>query len=76
MKVYETSDFYLACFLICSGYELSSIRRVGARVVFVFQDKSRREDDVVAFFANRGSVKPLSFVRAVREMKALIHTTR
>ena len=34
---FETRDFYLACFLRCTGYELLGLRDEGRRKVFVFQ---------------------------------------
>ncbi len=45
---FETRDFYLACFLRCSGYELQGLRSEGSRKVFVFQDRASRRDDVMA----------------------------
>ena len=37
---FETRDFYLACFLRCSGYELQGLRAEGPRKVFVFRDRA------------------------------------
>jgi hypothetical protein len=33
--VFETHDFYLACFLRCTGYALIDLRAEGRRKVFV-----------------------------------------
>lgn len=46
---FETRDFYLACFLRCTGYELLDLRAEGRRKVFVFQDRATRRNDVMAF---------------------------
>jgi hypothetical protein len=35
---FETRDFYLACFLRCTGYDLMDLRAEGRRKVFVFRD--------------------------------------
>jgi hypothetical protein len=70
---FETRDFYLACFLRCSGYELLDLRDEGRRKVFVFQDRPTRRDDVMAFYGEAGSVRPLAFAAAIKDMKALIH---
>ena len=32
---FETRDFYLACFLRCTGYELIDLRAEGRRKVFM-----------------------------------------
>ena len=71
--VFETRDFYLACFLRCTGYELLNLRDEGRRKVFVFQDRPTRRNDVMAFYGDAGSVRPLAFAAAIKDMKALIH---
>ena len=71
--MFETSDFYLACFLRCTGYDLVEVRRDGARVIFIFNDKHDRRDTVLAFYNNHGSVAPLSFAGVIKDMKSLIH---
>jgi hypothetical protein len=70
---FETRDFYLACFLRCTGYELLDLRDEGRRKVFVFQDRPTRRDDVMAFYGEAGSVRPLAFAATIKDMKALIH---
>ena len=39
---FETRDFYLACFLRCTGYDLINLRAEGRRKVFVFRDRPTR----------------------------------
>jgi hypothetical protein len=70
---FETRDFYLACFLKCVGYELADLRSEGRRRVFVFRDRPSRRDDVMAFYSNASSVRPLAFTATIKDMKALIH---
>lgn len=72
---FETSDFYLACYLRCIGYTLDDVRRSGPRVVFVFCDQPARKADLMAFFGNKAEVKPLQFVSAIKDLKALIHNS-
>jgi hypothetical protein len=55
------------------GYELLDLRDEGRRKVFVFQDRSTRRDDVMAFYGEAGSVRPLAFAAAIKDLKALIH---
>ena len=40
---FETRDFYLACFLRCTGYELLDLRAEGRRKVFVFGSRYKAE---------------------------------
>ena len=49
---FETRDFYLACFLRCTGYDLIDLRAEGRRKVFVFRDRPTRRDDVLAFYGD------------------------
>ncbi|HOQ46731.1 MAG TPA: DUF5659 domain-containing protein [Bryobacteraceae bacterium] len=72
---FETSDFYLACYLRCIGYALDDVRRDGRRVVFVFGDKPGRKTDLMAFFGNKAEVNPLQFVAAIKDLKTLIHNS-
>jgi hypothetical protein len=70
---FETRDFYLACFLRCVGYELLDLRDEGRRKVFVFHDRPTRRDDVMAFYGNAGTVRPLAFAATIKDMKGLLH---
>jgi len=71
--IFETRDFYLACFLRCTGYELIDLRAEGRRKVFVFRDHPRRRDDVLAFYRDGTAVPPLAFSSTIKDMKALLH---
>ena len=46
---FETRDFYLACFLRCTGYDLVDLRAEGRHKVFVFRDRPSRREDVMVF---------------------------
>jgi len=70
---FETRDFYLACFLRCTGYELIDLRAEGRRKVFVFRDRPTRRDDVLAFYGDDAAVPPHSFAATIKDMKALLH---
>ena len=72
---FETSDFYLACYLRCIGYTLDDVRRDGRRMLFVFQDKPGRKADLMAFFGDNAEVNPLRFVSAIKDLKTLIHNS-
>jgi uncharacterized protein DUF5659 len=72
-RAFETRDFYLACFLRCTGYELLNLRDEGRRKVFVFQDRATRRDDVMAFYGDGATVRPLAFAATIKDMKGLLH---
>ena len=70
---FETRDFYLACYLRCTGYELLDLRAEGSRKVFVLRDRPTRRDDVMAFYGDGAAVAPLAFSSTIKDMKALLH---
>ncbi len=72
-SVFETRDFYLACFLRCAGYDLVDLRPEGQRKVFVFRDKPTRRGDVLAYFGDGAVVPPLAFSSTIKDMKGLLH---
>lgn len=71
--MFETRDFYLACFLRCAGYDLVGLRAEGQRKVFIFRDRPTRRDDVLAFYGQDAAVPPLAFLTTIKDMKALLH---
>ena len=75
MKVFETSDFYLACFLRYVGFDLTELRREGKRCVFVFRDKKERQANIMDFYNNKTTIHPLSFIGTIKDMKSIIHNT-
>jgi hypothetical protein len=70
---FETRDFYLACFLRCAGYELLNLRAEGLRKIFVFRDRPTRREDVIAFYGDATTVRPLAFAATIKDMKGLLH---
>ena len=71
--LFRTRDFYLACFLRCTGYGLIDVLAEGRRKVFVFRDRPTRREDVLAFYGDSAAVPPLAFSSTIKEMKALLH---
>jgi hypothetical protein len=70
---FETRDFYLACFLRCTGYELIDLRAEGRRKVFVFRDRPTRRGDIIAFYGDEAAVPPLSFSSTIKDLKSLLY---
>lgn len=70
---FATRDFYLACYLRCIGYDILDVRGEGQHKLFVFRDCSARREDVLAFYGDSASVRPLAFAAAIKEMKGILH---
>lgn len=73
MAPFQTTDFYLACYLKAIGYRLMDVQREGQRSVFEFEDRPERRDTLMGYYNNEGTVRPLALVGAIKDMKALIH---
>jgi hypothetical protein len=39
----------------------------------VFQDRPTRRDDVMAFYGDAATVRPLAFAATIKDMKGLLH---
>ena len=48
-------------------------QRARRRKVFVFRDRATRRADVMAFYGDATSVRPLAFASTIKEMKGLLH---
>jgi hypothetical protein len=73
---FETRDFYLACFLRCTGYDFIALRAEGRRKVFIFRDRPTRRDYVMAFYGQGAAVRPLAFSATIKDIKALLHNAQ
>ncbi len=49
------------------------LRAEGRCKVFVFQDRPTRRDDVIAFYGDAATVRPLAFAATIKDMKGLLH---
>ena len=69
---YKTSDLYLAAFLRAKGEELENIEKNGPKMTFVFKkDHEELKDEIIKFYNAQGSIEPLKFIDAIRNMKSL-----
>ena len=59
-ETFETTDFYLTCFLIATGEDLSSAERAGQKVVFSFKSNENLISRKNKYFLNGATVNPLS----------------
>jgi hypothetical protein len=55
------------------GYDLVDLRAEGRCKVFVFRDRPTRRDDVLAFYGDATSVRPLAFAATIKDIKGLLH---
>jgi len=77
MALQQTIDYarpeHFAEVLARTGDELANLRDEGRRKVFVFRDRATRRADVMAFYGDATSVRPLAFAATIKDMKGLLH---
>jgi len=73
LTTWETSDLYLAAFLIARGIELTEHRREGFRVVLVFRDEAFLQSVLRTWQTQDGVVVAHRYANAVKDLKSLVH---
>lgn len=81
---FQTSDFYLACFLHARGYTIKEVIRsnMSKRVTFSFDQRCTDEsaltpakDLVLGFYNGVELVSAFRFCSALRELRGLLYNT-
>lgn len=71
---YRTSDLYYAAYLRVAEVPFLGVEREGKRVVFLFDSTDASLSDLKrGYFSDTARVPALSYVQAIRSMKALVH---
>ena len=75
-EIFETKDFYLACFLKAKGIKLLKASGEKMRdIVFTFQVED--PEKLINDFYNESELIPaIKFVNAIRDLKALSHNIK
>lgn len=73
---YEHQDFYLCSFLILNGIELINHYRENNLTTFVFEKSEKLMEHVNDYYSHIAATDALEFARAIRNLKAIIHTNR
>ena len=72
-KTFNTSDLFLAAYLKGLDFEIQDIKKDKVKTIFVFKDNEKRKQLVLDFYNGKGSIEPLKFVRAWKELKGLVY---
>jgi len=73
MNMKKTTDLYLSAYLMAKGYKLIEVDSK-KKCSFSFEISNQIEKDIQDYFNELGSVEPLRFVNAIRNIKTLIFT--
>ena len=75
MQNLELNDFYLAAYLIASGYEMLDISRIGNQSIFIFGGSEEIRRNVGNYYANTADVNAPRYAQEIKKLKNIIHTT-
>ena len=69
----KVSDLSLAAYLCVSGHKLVSTPNSSHdnRTIFMFEETTKIETDILGFYNRHGKVEPLGFAEMVRHLKGL-----
>jgi Domain of unknown function (DUF5659) len=73
---YTTKDFYLASFLVASGFKLEGFTRsMDGITTFQFNGKDELSTFINGYYADTTTVSPIRYGNALKNMKAIIRNT-
>ncbi len=68
----SSSDLYLVSFIYAHGIQPSGIEGAGRRKIFYFDDP-KFEELTQQYYSRQGTIEPIAFTNAIRNVKALIY---
>ena len=72
IKIYKTSDLYLAAFLKLKGQKLSVEKNKG-KAIFSFEGNDVLTKLVNDYLTEEGTCNPLSYTNSIKNLKNLIY---
>lgn len=69
----ETRDFYLAAFLIASGFPLRGHIKNAGLTTFEFEETPKLTNPISSHYGFSGRVEPIAFGNSMRTLKSIIH---
>jgi len=72
IKIYKTTDLYLAAFLKLKGQKLSVEKNKG-KAIFSFEENGVLTKLVNDYLTEEGTCNPLSYTNSIKNLKNLIY---
>ena len=69
---FQTTDLRLGAYLRMLGYKISSILRVGNRIIFHFDKKEGCQTDINRYYNKESTVEPLTYMSSLGEMRDMV----
>ena len=73
-KKYESKDFYLAGYLMCSGVHMQSNMKSGQQTIFVFDNDDELQVLIDKYYRMEANINPVTYGQALRNLKSIIHS--
>jgi len=73
---FETEDFCLASYLLAKDISLDGVKKINPaskKVTFIFNDSKECQSLISEFSQMKGSIEPLAFMSAQKQLKHLIY---
>ena len=72
-KKYQSKDFYLASFLVASGFPLLASSKVAGLTIFEFEETPKLTDSITSYYGFTALVNPIALGNSMRTLKSIIH---
>jgi hypothetical protein len=72
-KTYQSKDFYLASFLVASGFPLLASSKVAGLTIFEFEETTKLNSLIEKYYGFTASVNPITYANSMRTLKTIIH---
>ena len=73
-NLYESKDFYLAGYLMCSGVHMLSNKKTGQQTIFVFDNDGAVQNLIDKYYRMEARINPVTYGQALRNLKSIIHS--
>lgn len=72
-KTYQSKDFYLASFLVASGFPLLASRKEEGLTIFQFEETPKLTDSITSYYNFSATINPIILGNSMRSLKSIIH---
>lgn len=69
---WQTSDLRLGAYLRMQGFKIACFKKMGRNVIFEFEERPERADQVTKFFNKEAVVEPLAYMASIGEMRDMV----
>lgn len=76
MQIFESKDFYLSSFLLCSGCNLVDTPAIHGVTTFMFEENEILNKLIKEFYSLKASVEPTKYANAIKTLKSLLHASK